>query len=920
MTTVAGIGFLEPWLLVALLALPILWWLLRAVPPSPLTLRFPAVVLLMGLRDADSTPERTPWWLLLLRLTALTLLIVGFAGPVINPEDRAADNKLHVVALDASWASAADWDRRQQRVAELLRQAETGGRPVALVRWTDPPPSEAALAFTAGVDALSRAAAMNPLAWRPRYAAWADALENAAHRFDTFWITDGLAHDEESRARLAAILASRGRLRVIGGSDSQTALRNPRIDDGRLAVTALRLPGGERERVAATASGPGPDGLNRILAREEAWFEDGSTETEVSFDLPTEIRNRVRQIRLLGRRSAGAVVVTDDAVRRRRVALFGGSLEQEGSPLLSPLHYLRQALGPTADIIETDLSDALQSDPDVVILADVGNLSADATEHVSAWVADGGLLVQFAGPRLASSDVGRFEEHQLLPVRLRAGGRSVGGAMSWGDPKRLRAFPPGSPFSGLPVPDDVVVNRQVMAQPDHRLAGRVLASLQDGTPLVTARDEGMGRIVLFHVSADVQWSNLPISGLFVDMLRRLAVSAGQRAATAQDLLGQYWTPVRVIDAFGIIRPEGSIAAVDGALISEGEPAPGIPPGVYASSDRAVALNVLHPSAGLEPAAWPADVRVLPLNGGTELDLKPWFIAAALLLLCADAAAVLVLTGRATRLIGPAAALAVATVLSTWGPGSAAAGDRERLAANNTVLAYVITKDQRQDAISAAGLLGLSTILHQRTSIEPVEPVAVDVEQDELAVYPLLYWPVTAGQASPGGEAARKLDRYLRTGGVILFDTLDSGDGGASERFRHLRRLTATLDIPPLEPAPADHVLTRSFYLLQDFPGRHAGSDVWVEAAPADAGKLEGVPFRNLNDGVSPVIIGGNDWASAWAIGRDGRFLFPVGSGAAGQRQRELAYRFGVNLVMYVLTGNYKSDQVHVPALLERLGQ
>ena len=159
--------------------------------------------------------------------------------------------------------------------------------------------------------------------------------------------------------------------------------------------------------------------------------------------------------------------------------------------------------------------------------------------------------------------------------------------------------------------------------------------------------------------------------------------------------------------------------------------------------------------------------------------------------------------------------------------------------------------------------------------------------------------------------------------MILFDTRDADIarfGTASPNGRQLQQLAAQLDVPPLEPVPSDHVLTRAFYLLQEFPGRHMGRDVWVEAAPADAEQIEGMPFRNLNDNVTPVVIGGNDWATAWAMDQRGNPLFPVGRGLAGERQRELAYRFGVNLVMHVLTGNYKSDQVHVPALLERLGQ
>ena len=164
---------------------------------------------------------------------------------------------------------------------------------------------------------------------------------------------------------------------------------------------------------------------------------------------------------------------------------------------------------------------------------------------------------------------------------------------------------------------------------------------------------------------------------------------------------------------------------------------------------------------------------------------------------------------------------------------------------------------------------------------------------------------------------------MQGGGTILFDTRDQIGGtltsGQSAENQRLRDIMRNLNIPPLEPVPGDHVLTRTFYLLTAFPGRWNSTEIWVEAAP-NAEEVEGLPFRNLNDGVTPVVIGGNDWAAAWAIDADGDYMFPVGSGAGGQRQREIAYRFGVNLVMHVLTGNYKSDQVHVPALLERLGQ
>jgi hypothetical protein len=915
--TLGAIGFATPWLLWALLALPVLWIILRAVPPAPVRRRFPGVALLLGLRDEDSVSDRTPWWLLLLRMLAVAAAIIGLAGPVLNPRDagEAAARGPLLIVVEDSWAAARDWQAQRGVIDALLAEAARDGRVAALLRLSAPE----APAFQAAQVIRTRLPGLAPEPWTARPDTYTGAVAMLPEGgFETRWFSDGLAR--EARAPLLAALEARGPVTVHESARPLMVLAPPVLRDGVVEMTAHRARPGAPREISVTAHGRDPSGAERVLASLPLTFAEGAPEATGGLSLPPELRARVTRFEIAGARHAGAVSLTDDGLKRREVALIAGREDREGLELLSPLHYLRQALVPTADLLDGALLDILPANPDAIVLADVATLSEAEEAALLDWVEGGGVLLRFAGPRLAASDVSRSTEHPLMPVRLRAGGRTVGGAMSWGEPKSLAPFPEGSPFQGLAIPADVAVNAQVMAQPDPTLAERVIAQLSDGTPLVTRKRIGSGQVVLFHVTANAEWSSLPLSGLFVQMLERLAISSVSAPPDGSELAGTTWQPVHVLDGFGRMTEAGTRAGVPGERLLDAALGPDLLPGLYDGPERRVARNVITPETMIAPATWPARIPVEGLERAPELPLGGWLLATALVLMTADIIAALALSGRLWR-AGATALIALALAL----PQHARAQDDARAmeATAEVVLAHVLTGDRAVDDTARAGLRGLGRVLSFRTSVEPADPLGVDLERDELAFFPMLYWPVTANQPLPSAEAYARLNAYLRSGGMILFDTRDAdiaGFGAASPSGARLQRLAAPLDIPPLEPVPEDHVLTRTFYLLADFPGRHMGRAVWVEAAPPDAERIEGMPFRNLNDGVTPVVIGGNDWAAAWAVNEQGDPLFPVGRGYAGERQRELAYRFGVNLVMHVLTGNYKSDQVHVPALLERLGQ
>jgi hypothetical protein len=564
-------------------------------------------------------------------------------------------------------------------------------------------------------------------------------------------------------------------------------------------------------------------------------------------------------------------------------------------------------------------------------MADVGTLSPELRERLSAWIDQGGVLVRFAGPRLAQGD------DDLVPVKLRRGGRSLGGSLTWEKPQHLAAFSGDGPFAGLSVPKDVTVSRQVLAEPDAVLATRSWASLEDGTPLVTGEHRGKGIVSLFHVSADMRWSDLPLSGTFVEMLRRVVDLSGYTSTPGAGVAGEgskeTVAPLHTLDGFGVFGPPPATAKPLPADYRD-RATPDHPPGFYGPADGPLAVNTLAAADRIAPLDTSAlHARRASYTNAEPRDLRGILLSASLALFLLDAIVVAVLgagiAGLLRRRAAPAALL-FAVILSAMaampGPARAESSDDFAMkAVSQTRLAYVVTGNADVDNIVKAGLSGLTLFLAQRTALEAGDPVGVDPAHDELAFFPLIYWPVVPGAPKPPQDALNRIDAYMKQGGTVIFDTRDAieapaGENGASQTpgMQTLRAILSSLDVPELEPVPREHVLTKTFYLLRDFPGRFTTGQTWVETLPReDEDEQASRPARG-GDGVSPIIITSNDLAGAWAIRPDGQPMLPLVPGEP--KQREFAFRAGVNIVMYTLTGNYKADQVHAPALIERLGQ
>ncbi|CAA0095759.1 Uncharacterised protein [Starkeya nomas] len=952
------LAFTTPLLLAALAGLPLLWFLLRLVPPRPRRVSFAPTRLLLDIPPKEETPARTPWWLTALRLLLAAIIIFAAAGPIWNPPVAGPASSGPVVLLiDSGWPAAATWSARRASAEGVVADADLEGRGIILVPTGEPPLEPRVMAPN---EARERLRTLAPVPHMPDRAPALASLRKAlaaAPEASVVYLSDGVALEGVAGvpADIASAVGDRPLTTLVSGVAEPLALT---AADNAVDALTVKVVRADRDTLARSGTVRALDLRGLPLGDAPFGFEPGAKETEARFDLPVEIRNEVARLEIVDEESAGAVQLLDKRWRRRTVGVVSGATADQRQPLLAPSYYLTRALGPFADIRTADgagTSEAvdrfIEQKLPVIILSDIGTLPPETHERLTRWIEGGGVLIRFAGPRLANGS------DDLVPVTLRRGGRVLGGSLSWEQPQSLGGFSAEGPFRDVAVPNDVTVERQVLAEPDGLLASRTWATLSDGTPLVTGERRGAGTLVLFHVTADTSWSNLPISGAFVDMLRRVVALGGASAAEiaadqsgANATTGETVAPSRLLDGFGAFRPTMPTAKAIPVGFN-GRASADHPPGFYGPPEGLVAVNALLPRDRLAALDLSGLGRVEPYRDVTPRDLRAPLLLALLALLLVDAMIVFLLAGGFSRLTARRAASASALLLAVGlaaalpldragaqtaapatPPASAAAPADKPMtqaqtdfaiqATNATRLAYVVTGDAETDAVSRAGLKGLTSFLGERTALEAGEPMGVDIARDELSFFPLIYWPIVPGAARPSQETLARIDAFMKQGGTIIFDTRDAettmpGSNGAGTPANDtLRTILSGLDVPELEPVPRDHVLTKAFYLLRDFPGRFNGGTTWVEALPA-AAEGEERPAR-AGDGVSPVVITSNDLAGAWALDDDGQPMLPVSGG--GQRQRELAFRAGANLVMYVLTGNYKADQVHVPALLERLGQ
>ncbi len=447
MMILGPIGFLEPWILTALLSLPVIWLLLRLTPPAPRTYAFPALRLLYGLKKTEETPDKTPWWLLLLRCLIVALIIVGFAHPLLHPVvQHESTNKPLLLIVDDDWASAPAWSDLSALASDALQKAARDGNQVHLL-FTSNGAQETLPDLQTPEAARATLAQHDPVAWPVARAPVAEKIKALAPATQIVYISTNVASADDEAFLTALAEAPTKKLIKPTTQHLPLVFKELAFSDQGIDLTLMRAPPFTKRDLSLRALAA--DG--RTLLNLKVPLVEDNPKTVAHLPLPADVRRLVTRIDSPDAPSAAAVFLSD-AYWSSKLVGIGSSRSDSDKPLTGDLYYLRRALAPFAETLTADVDTLLAKKLSLIILSDMGHLADDQKAHLTSWMQDGGVLVRFAGPQLAETS------DDLLPVPLRIGLRTVGGSLSWTEPLTLQPLPQATPLSGLTAPKDVTVS------------------------------------------------------------------------------------------------------------------------------------------------------------------------------------------------------------------------------------------------------------------------------------------------------------------------------------------------------------------------------------------------------------------------------------------------------------------------------
>ena len=892
------ISFANIYALFGLITLPLIFFIMKFYPPKPKKIKFSSFFILKKIVKNDTAKTKFPLWLLVFRILLCFFIVLFFSKPFLKISDQKNKYKNFVIIADNGWSISSNLKNYKNIIKEISLEAEKSNKEIHLYFSSAKDFNKPFIFKTHNqiIDFLNK---KPPIAKQIIRESFFKNLKINNYFKDSkvFFIFSHLdSRSLESQIRnLNLIKNNNPSIQIIDPIKKITFIEELKIDKESLDMKVRRKGNYVKNEFLIQFIGE----KNDLILEKKYTFSKNSNEFKIKEKFPVEIINQFFLIKILNENHAAAFYYLDDFRKKLPVGIITAEDHELEKPLLSPVYYLKKVLTNSNLTFIGPLTKILEKKASVVFLPSNKRLSKLDITALEKWVYDGGVLIRFSDKRIVEqSNIFLDKKKSFLSIR------NIGKDLSIQSNLSIRPFNNNSLFSSLKVPQDLKFNKQLILD-NFNSDIITLASLEDQSPLISMKYVGDGKIILFHVTSNNEWSNLPMSSLFEDIiLKLLLISKTEKVLPTKEIKIKF-----VINSNGDLAVPKNNYYLNYPFGEKLLPSAKQPAGIYENNSLSIALNL---SGNLNTEGYfdavDEELEIKSNYKKSVLELKNFILYLIFIMFLIDMIINIVLKNNILFL----GFLKKTKVLSILFFFLIFLSIQNRIEANesysNIYLAYIKTENKLLNQIAFSGLDELRKYLIERTSLNPSGVKEINILKDELFFYPLIYWQITSSSPKLSEITVNKIKDYFDSGGIILFDIIDFSKSYSSinrDSIEEIRQLFTKYGIENLQSIPKGHTLTKSYYLLNKFPGR------WDN-------RLLLIQNDNLEnkDGVSSVIIGLNDWAGAWAKDKNNYHLYQVVPG--GERQREISYRFGINLLMYSLTGSYKSDQVHSKSILDRL--
>jgi hypothetical protein len=857
--------------------------------------------------------ENAPIAVLLIRIAVLSLIILALAHPVKKTNFNKLSFENALIVVEDGWQNAKNWKQKKSAIKSVLDVAKRNASNVFLMT-TAVKKDGSNPVFIGPVlpqKAMKVLKSLKPKNWKSDYSIVEKNIEKLVlektlqGNTKVFWLSSNFYGENLQTAMESAQLL--GDLELIINEDEQETLKfisSVSRSLNKLEITVKRaknLKFSESQKIAIF------DEDDNALSKEILNFDENKDVANAVFYAPETVLNRAFKIQIISKFPVSSeTYLLGDWKKKKTVGIVSYQNQKKQNPLLSKDYYVKKAIEPFAKIKTGSIKELLNSDLSTIVITD--GFEYGEEKGLENFVKNGGTLLCFSKKGLQNSD--------LFPVKLKEGLRNMGGEISQEKNQNVADFPEKSLFYGIKNDNQIFVKTQLIAESSIDSNDKTIASLQDGTQLVTARNFGKGRVVFFHISSDASWSNLPLSTMFAQMLERIVL-------TSKDDFFSINKPIKLslqnkLSAFAKMKKyknkkekKINLSDITSSVSSHNTPA-----GIYVAGSIKKGVNLCLKNCGLEHLEEiPYGAEVLNLSDiESEFDFSNVLYFLALSLLVFEQFFSLFLKDALPKNKKFFAIVFCFVFMFSNGVKAENIDYKSAIkAVSKTSVAIVKTGNKTIDEVAQNAFSSLEKEVLLRAGIALGKTAILDVENDELSLYPMVYWAISDAKKMPSEKGIKKINEYIASGGIVWFDTRNFAakvSGSNVNANVNLNNLAQFLSIPAVKKVEKNHAVFNSFYEINSCSGRMEGDGLWLTQNSFNAWQ-NGIK----NDGVSPIIIGSADWIGAWVKDKKNRPLFSAFDGEDG---RENSFRCGVNIIIYALMGNYNKGKSQIDLILSGL--